>query len=55
VFSDPVNEGSSFSGFPLMLSGSFRPDLLSERVALPLDDFGTPRVLPPSLDDSGSL
>jgi hypothetical protein len=40
LFSDPVNEDSSFSGVPLVLSCSFRPDLLPERVALPLDDFG---------------
>jgi hypothetical protein len=52
--SSPVG-AVSFSGFPLVLYGSFRPDLLSEKVALLLDDSGYSSSVAPSLDDSGSL
>ncbi len=48
----PDREDSSLSGFSLVLSGS---DLLSERVALPLDDFGSSSSVVPALCDSDSL
>ena len=42
----PDREDSSLYGFSLVLSGS---DLLSERVALPLDDFGSSSCVVPAL------
>jgi hypothetical protein len=48
----PDRGDSSLSGFSLVLSGS---DLLSERVALPLDDFGSSSSIVPALCASDSL
>ncbi len=53
--SDPVNAISSSSGFPLVLSDSFRPDLFSESVALPLNVSGSSASIVLTLDAPASF